>query len=146
MFKKILVCDDGSDGAMQAVQAAIGIAQKFESEALVVNVMPPVPVVAPYVISVEAAPDMAEVVKEAVEEQQATLSCAEHLFRKENIPVRTLAESGHAVEVITRVAEQEKADLIVLGSRGLGGFKRFLLGSVSDGVSHHAHCPVLIVR
>ncbi|MEM2491290.1 MAG: universal stress protein [Candidatus Bathyarchaeia archaeon] len=45
-----------------------------------------------------------------------------------------------------RAAEEEKVDLIAIGSRGLSGVKAFLLGSVSDKVSHHAKCPVLIVR
>ena len=49
-------------------------------------------------------------------------------------------------EEILRAAADEKADLIVLGSRGLSQVKAFLLGSVSDKVSHHAKCPILIVR
>ena len=44
------------------------------------------------------------------------------------------------------LSAEEKADLIVLGSRGLSGIKAFLLGSVSDRVAHHAPCSVLIVR
>lgn len=146
MFKKILVCNDGSAHAMKAARAAIDIAQRFCSEVLVLNVLAPVATVAPYVIAVEAAPDMGEIMVEAENEQRATLACVASLFRNENIPVRTLPEIGHAVEAISRVAEEEKVDLIVLGSRGMGGFQRFLLGSVSDGVAHHAHCPVLIVR
>jgi nucleotide-binding universal stress UspA family protein len=55
-------------------------------------------------------------------------------------------EVGHPVDTILHVAKDRGADLIVLGSRGLGGFKRLLLGSVSNGVLHHAPCPVLIVR
>ena len=55
-------------------------------------------------------------------------------------------EIGHPVDRIVSVAKDEKSDLIVMGSRGLGGWNSYLLGSVSDGVLHHAHCPVLIVR
>ena len=55
-------------------------------------------------------------------------------------------ETGHPADVILCVGEEESCDLIVLGSRGLGEVKRFLLGSVSDAVAHHAYCPVLIVR
>ena len=146
MFNKILVCNDGSTHAMKAAHAAVDIARKFGSEVLVVNVLAPVATVAPYVIAVEAAPDMGEIMIEAETEQRTTLACVASLFRNENIPVRTLPEIGHAVEAIARVADEEKVDLIVLGSRGMGGFQRFLLGSVSDGVAHHAHCPVLIVR
>ncbi|MCW3053599.1 MAG: hypothetical protein JWN14_2769, partial [Chthonomonadales bacterium] len=55
-------------------------------------------------------------------------------------------EIGHPIDRIVAVARDIQADLIVLGSRGLGGWKSYLLGSVSDGVLHHAHCPVLVVR
>jgi nucleotide-binding universal stress UspA family protein len=58
----------------------------------------------------------------------------------------THAEIGRADEEIVRLAEELGAGLIVLGSRGLGGVRRALMGSVSDSVVHHAHCPVLVVR
>jgi nucleotide-binding universal stress UspA family protein len=47
---------------------------------------------------------------------------------------------------IVGLAEELQADLIVMGSRGLGGVRRALMGSVSDSVVRHAHCPVTIVR
>jgi nucleotide-binding universal stress UspA family protein len=47
---------------------------------------------------------------------------------------------------ITALAEEIGAGLIVVGSRGLGGIRRTMLGSVSDSVVRHAHCPVLVVR
>jgi nucleotide-binding universal stress UspA family protein len=47
---------------------------------------------------------------------------------------------------IVALAEELGADLIVMGSRGLGGVRRALMGSVSDSVVRHAHCPVLVVR
>ncbi|HEY6751003.1 MAG TPA: universal stress protein, partial [Rubrobacteraceae bacterium] len=53
---------------------------------------------------------------------------------------------GRPVEEIVILADEIDAGLVVVGSRGLGGIRRLLLGSVSDGVVRHAHCPVLVVR
>jgi nucleotide-binding universal stress UspA family protein len=52
----------------------------------------------------------------------------------------------HRAQQIVQVAEDIGAGLIVMGSRGLGGVRRALMGSVSDSVVRHAHCPVLVVR
>ena len=62
------------------------------------------------------------------------------------VEVETHAREGHPAEVIIEVANQVHADLIVVGSRGLTGIKRYLLGSVSSKVSEHAPCNVMIVR
>jgi len=60
--------------------------------------------------------------------------------------IETVARHGDPAEVLADVAEEEGARLIVVGDRGLTGVKRFLLGSVSHKLSHHAPCSVLIVR
>jgi nucleotide-binding universal stress UspA family protein len=60
--------------------------------------------------------------------------------------VKSVIVRGPAAFEIVRVAEEEAADLIVIGSRGWGGFRSLLLGSVSDAVLHRARCPVLVVR
>ena len=57
-----------------------------------------------------------------------------------------LSRQASVIQAIVVDAADLKVDLIVIGSRGLGGFKRVLLGSVSIGVVTHAHCPVLVVR
>jgi nucleotide-binding universal stress UspA family protein len=62
------------------------------------------------------------------------------------IDVETHVREGDPADVIIDVANEQHADLIVVGSRGLTGIKRFLLGSVSTKVSHHAPCSVMIVR
>jgi nucleotide-binding universal stress UspA family protein len=62
-------------------------------------------------------------------------------------PISHLTENSYSVvQIIVEEAEKEKVDLIVIGSRGLGRFKRLLLGSVSTGVANHANCAVLVVR
>jgi nucleotide-binding universal stress UspA family protein len=62
------------------------------------------------------------------------------------LEITTKITSGSAREVILDEAESWDADLIVLGSHGYGGWRRFLLGSVSHAVAMHAHCSVEIVR
>jgi nucleotide-binding universal stress UspA family protein len=62
------------------------------------------------------------------------------------VELDTHTREGDPAEVIIEVANEQQADLIVVGSRGLTGIKRFRLGSVSNKVSHHAPCSVMIVR
>ena len=58
----------------------------------------------------------------------------------------THARKGDAADAILDVADDENADLIVVGNKGMKGARRFLLGSVPDKISHHASCSVLIIR
>jgi len=53
---------------------------------------------------------------------------------------------GHVAETILQTAAEEQCDLIVLGSRGLSGFKRLMLGSISNAVAAKAQCPVLVIK
>ena len=62
------------------------------------------------------------------------------------VDVITHPREGEAADAILDVAEEQRADLIVVGNKGMTGAKRFLLGSVPNKVSHHAPCSVLIIR
>ncbi|HLK57323.1 MAG TPA: universal stress protein [Chthonomonadaceae bacterium] len=147
MFQKILICADGSDQALNAVRTAAEIAQKFGSEIFVVNVFSPSTVPVPFVgvpeAMVMAEADMAEYARQV---QTAVEKSVAEILTAANVPYQTIREIGHPIDRIVAAAEREEADLIIMGSRGMGGWKSYLLGSVSDGVLHHAHCPVLIVR
>ena len=60
---------------------------------------------------------------------------------------RVRTEGGNKPgEIICRIAEEEKGTMIVMGTRGLGKVRRTIMGSVSDYVVHHAHCPVIVCR
>jgi nucleotide-binding universal stress UspA family protein len=76
----------------------------------------------------------------------AVLKRAAHDALAKGVEVETHVREGDPAEVLIDVANEQNADLIVVGSRGLAGIKRFLLGSVSNKVSHHASCSVMIVR
>ena len=62
------------------------------------------------------------------------------------VDAETLARQGDPADAILDVAEEKRADLIVVGNKGMTGAKRFLLGSVPNKVCHHAPCSVLIIR
>jgi nucleotide-binding universal stress UspA family protein len=76
----------------------------------------------------------------------ATLRDASAQAEGAGIDARTHARLGDPAEAILDVAEEQNADLIIVGHKGLTGAKRFLLGSVPERVSHHAPCSVLIIR
>ena len=143
MFNKILVCLDGSACSLDAARMGASIAGRFGSEVLALHVFHidnasmGVWVIAIGQDSVDNA---------AREEMAAIEQGIRPLFERAGAAYRMMQKTGHPVDSILHVAETEKVDLIVIGSRGLGGFKEFLLGSVSSGVLHHASCPVLIVR
>jgi nucleotide-binding universal stress UspA family protein len=66
--------------------------------------------------------------------------------KEHGIKLNTIVKRGHPVSLIIDTAQVEHMDLIVMGSRGIGGFKEMLFGSVSHGVTSHANVPVMIVK
>jgi nucleotide-binding universal stress UspA family protein len=90
--------------------------------------------------------DFGEIAAAAKEAAVATVRDAETevLGDDDTLDVRRTIEEGPAARIL--ISLSEGADLIVVGSRGLGGFSSLALGSVGQACVHHAHCPVLIVR
>lgn len=146
MFQKILVCSDGSEDALDAARTAAEIGVKFEGEMVLIIVFDPAPLLVAGALTRGAVISMETIYRAAEEAQAAIEARTGKVLEEAGARYTARYELGHPVDKIVSVAEEEKADLIVMGSRGLSGIKRFLLGSVSEGVLHHAHCPTLIVR
>ena len=71
---------------------------------------------------------------------------ARFVARQAGVSVNVYPRQGDPADAILDVAEEQEADLVVVGNKGMTGAKRFLLGSVPNKVSHHAPCSVLIIR
>jgi nucleotide-binding universal stress UspA family protein len=74
------------------------------------------------------------------------LADGEQKVKAEEVQVETLLKEGHTVQEIVKTAKEGKFDLIVIGGRGISKIRELLLGSVTDGVIHHAPCPVLVIK
>jgi nucleotide-binding universal stress UspA family protein len=146
MFQEIVVATDGSDHALQAARMAGEIAQKFQAKLTLLSVFDMAGRMTIYESGPENMLYVDALLRRGQEMHENVQRRTGEVLQEMGVPYQSRREAGHAVDTIVQVAEELKADLIVLGSRGLGGFKRFLMGSVSDGVLHHAHCPVLVVR
>ncbi|MCS6776718.1 MAG: universal stress protein [Chloroherpetonaceae bacterium] len=146
MFQRILLASDGSDHALRAAEAAGQIASKFGAHVILLTVFNPPVIAPPFLGGPEPIVDPQVLSQQAEEIQEAVERRTGEVLERHHCTYECRRESGHPVDQIVRVAEEERVDLIVMGSRGLGGLQSFLLGSVSDRVLHHAHCPVLIVR
>jgi nucleotide-binding universal stress UspA family protein len=146
VFAKILLASDGSDYALRAAEAVASLGRALGSTVTVLHVFTPPAMLT----SVPGSPgaDMEPVALNAYIEQvqDAVAKRTGRVLDEAGVAYSTILEAGHPAEVIVRIAEDDGHDLIVLGSRGLSAIRSFLLGSVSDKVSHHAHCPVLIVK
>jgi nucleotide-binding universal stress UspA family protein len=145
---KILLAVDGSVGSDAAVEALARRPWPPESEVKVITAAEiPMPVgMEPWVVSPDYFEEMNKSVRNAA---QAIIDSA--LLKLKTITDKTLKISSEIIQgpprqVIVDEAESWGADLIVMGSRGLGAWNRLLLGSVSNAVVHHAKCSVEIVR
>ena len=145
MFGRIVVGTDGSDTAKQAVREATELAKQTGSTLYVVSAFDPVPQSRLREERREAPPDIEHTVS-PTEDVDATLAEAAEEIEGAGVQVETVARQGEPADAILDVAEEHKADLIVVGNKGMTGAKRFLLGSVPNKVSHHAPCSVLIIR
>jgi nucleotide-binding universal stress UspA family protein len=146
MFSSILVGTDGSETARTAVRRAIALASELGARLLIVSAYEPVAGFRMREERLEAPQDVQWAINPR-EEVLALLAAAEEDARAAGLgSIETFACQGNAADAIVDVAEEQGADLIVVGNRGMTGAKRFLLGSVPNRVSHHAPCSVLIVR
>jgi nucleotide-binding universal stress UspA family protein len=132
----VLVAYDGSESARRALDAAAKLAHNGVA-LTVVSVAEPLPRVG------RAAPLL---LPEEDEERKRELAEARAMLKGRGVEAAVVERRGDAATMILDEAEAEGADLIVLGTRGLGAGKRWLLGSVSTKVLHHASCNVLVVR
>jgi len=149
--KRILVPVDGSENAIRAAGVAIGYAEKFEAELLVLHV---IPIPAHTLAEIEGgiggldSPESQQyfesarlkiktIVDEVVKSAEAKSVKATGIIQKYSYSV---------AETIVDHAAKNNVDLIVIGTRGLTGLKKLLVGSVSSGILSHANCSVLIVR
>jgi nucleotide-binding universal stress UspA family protein len=146
--KRILLPVDGSKNSLRAANVAIALAKQYDSELLVLNVVAPYIAVPPAVGAGSYPIDYQSYYDDAEKEGSEIVERIAELAKTASVRVQSLVErSGTTVvESVVNVASDQKVDLIIIGTRGLGGFKRLLLGSVSGGVVSHAHCNVLIVR
>jgi nucleotide-binding universal stress UspA family protein len=144
----ILVATDGSEQAALALTTAADLSKNTNSELHVAYVFPTA-VQRPFPNPILARPadEMAHELEEAMHQAQSFLDRELEQVKGEGV---TVADShlvrGRPDREIVHLSEEIGAGLIVMGSRGLGGVRRALMGSVSDSVVRHAHCPVLIVR
>jgi nucleotide-binding universal stress UspA family protein len=139
LFEKILVALDGSEHSIRALKSAIAIAKKFEGGITLIHVY----TVSPFVITPKQVYKYVQAVQEL---GNNILQDGTSLVKAEGIQVETLLKEGHAVEKILETVTKQKFNLVVLGSRGLSTLKGILMGSVSEGVTKNAPCPVLVVK
>lgn len=147
MFRTIVVGTDGSDTARDAVARAVELAHAFGATLHVVCAYEP-----PRTQLLREAPPEAAQEEDrrwtlkARAEADATLAQAAEVAAERGVRAACHAQQGDAADAILDVAEEDGADLIVVGNKGMTGAERFLLGSVPNKVSHHAPCSVLIIR
>jgi nucleotide-binding universal stress UspA family protein len=142
-INRIVVGVDGSDSSREALHWAYDEAAHHGASITAVSTWhpPALPMTPPY----GSAPPEGYV----SQPKQNALDLLERFVadldvREPAVDVRTVVEEGNPAEVLIKLSE--KADLMVVGSRGHGGFKGMLLGSVSQHLVAHADCPVVVVR
>jgi nucleotide-binding universal stress UspA family protein len=143
--RSILLATDNSEEARLAAQATAELSRETGSEVHVVYTLPtPAQLIGHHLYSDEARESViggAQLHAETFLKEQA-----EKIGAEGGKVAETHLRNGDPDKEIIRTAEALGVGLIVIGSRGLGAVSRALLGSVSDSVVRHAHCPVFVVR
>ena len=145
LFERIVVGTDGSDTAAEAVRQATELAKASGAKLEIVSAYEPIPQERLREESSAVPGDVAHAVGPR-EDVNVVLEAAAGSARSDGVEVETHPREGDPADAILDVAEEQGADLVVVGNKGMTGAARFLLGSVPNKVSHHAPCGVYIVR
>lgn len=142
MYKKILVPIDGSDSCSNIMDYIKTFGEAYGSKIVLLNVYG-LPMMTEYnnypAYPLENAYSIEKQSEEILKRSKALLGDV-------SFEIETISEAGNPAATIIDVAEKNECDLIIMCTHGMGTMKRFLLGSVTNKVVHHAHIPVLIVR
>jgi len=150
LIKNILVPIDGSEHSNNALKFGLDLAEKYSAKLTLLSVAQPVVVTGPMFITQPMMPPTSTAMYvQAIE--SAHKKMLEDTYNrakaeKPDVEISKRLVDGRPADRIVEIADKENFDLIVIGSRGVGGVKKFFLGSVSDRVADEAHCPVLIVK
>jgi nucleotide-binding universal stress UspA family protein len=133
----VVVGVDGSDGSMAALEAAVAEAKARNAQLRIVVAWH-----IPLAVYTDGLPPPEEITTDMQDAAQEIAKQAEAAVPA-GVDFETRLVEGQPADAL--IEESEGAEVLVVGSRGLGGFARLVLGSVSQHVSHHAKCPVVIV-
>lgn len=142
---RILLAIDDSRFSQAAIETVIEQARPHDTDVRILHVVESPPLL----VAREMGgydPALETALESQKQNAEALVRKAAELLRARGIKVAAALEMGDPKSKILDVAEEWRADLIVLGSHGRRGFERFLMGSVSDAVVRHAKCSVQIVR
>ncbi len=144
MITHILVGVDGSAASRHAAHQALALAEQLKAKVTLLFVLetPPVLPVGPLSGYVVTAP-----ARTPEDIERARRELAELVAERPGVVCERRVETGpHAAETLCDFAGKQSVDLLVVGARGRNAGARWLLGSTSDRVVHHAPCPVMVVR
>jgi nucleotide-binding universal stress UspA family protein len=139
---KLLVAIDGSPHSQAVLEGLITRFEPSKAEVRVIHVVEPIA----YSNPPQMAPGYAPELREQITKARELVDAASQKLRAAGFNVNSVVETGDAREKILDAADAWDADLILVGSHGWRGIRRFLLGSVAESVARHASCSVQIVR
>lgn len=143
-MKNILIPVDGSDYSMKAIDAGKTVAKAFDSNVFILSVVTPELKISSGRGSNIYAPLLMD---ELQERSSAILDEAKKQFQGMPNKVETSSVQGYVADEIVRFAAENKIDLVIMGSHGLGALKnRLMTGSVTTRVLHHIDVPVLVIK
>jgi nucleotide-binding universal stress UspA family protein len=135
-----LVAHDGSEQADKALDKAVNLALLAKGSVVVLSVVPDL------CMMEIGDDDCRKLYKIMTEESENRLNAMKDDLSKKGIQMETEVKFGNAAEIIIKTCNDRKIDIVVIGSHGRHGARKFLLGSVSSKVVDHAPCSVLVVR
>jgi nucleotide-binding universal stress UspA family protein len=142
MLNTVAVGTDGSDTATKAVDFAIDLAEKYGARLVVISSYRPVDEMR-LKHEQSAAPEEVQWSINPTEDVDETLAGVEEKAHERGLQTTTVASQGDPADVLCKHAEEQNADVLVVGNKGM---QRRILGSVPNSVSHNAPCSVLIVK
>ena len=138
MYRHILLSYDGSEHAKKAAERAATLGAAFQAHVTIVTAYPTSP---SFILGAEQISD-----EEMRDYWVTKVDELDDVFTSRNVSIDKVIKAADPKNLILDTAEELEVDVIIIGSRGLSNYARFMLGGVSQSVVQHAHCDVIVVK